>query len=274
MTPQVVGIALVRDEDLHVGQAIRNVAAFCDRIHAVDHMSEDETWPLLCELATEMDHLDVRRARHTRESHRVLEPYFGTGTWALRVDGDELFDPAGLERLRSALDAGELDHAFRVQANVLHCVSLDRGAKLATGYLSPPSRPITSLFNLAAVDSWKAGVERLEGGEPQFREGYSWASVESLPERYSFDESPLRYLHACFLRRSSREPEVVERPRLTLSESGEHRRGVVGTLTRVVRRPHVSATIREVRARGSTWKLEKYRRGPLVEKDAAPFLVE
>ena len=35
---------------------------------------------------------------------------------------------------------------------------------------------------------------------------------------------------------------------------------------------HVSPQIQVVRARGSSWKLEKYRRGPLVVKDASPFL--
>jgi hypothetical protein len=269
---QIVGIALVRNEDLHVEQALRNVAAFCDRIHAVDHMSTDATWRSLGDLAGELDHLDVRRVRHTRESHRILERYAGTDTWVLRVDGDELYDPAGLERLRPLLEEGELDRAFRVQANVLHCVSLDRDTNVAAGYLSPPSRPITSLFNLGAVDSWKGGMERLEGGQPIFRDGYEWSSVDPLYERYSFEDSPLRYLHLCFLRRSSEDPEVVEEPRLTISESGVHRRGLVGTLERAVRRPHASQSLDEVRARGSTWKLEKYRRGPLVEADAAPFL--
>ena len=48
---QIVGIALVRNEDLHVEQALRNVAAFCDRIHAVDHMSTDATWTVLDDLS-------------------------------------------------------------------------------------------------------------------------------------------------------------------------------------------------------------------------------
>ena len=271
---QVVGIVLVRNEDLHVEQAIRNVASFCDRIFAVDHMSTDETWDLLRALASELDHLDVRRARHTRESHRVLEPFVGTPTWALRVDGDELYDADGLAALRTPLEDGAFDRAFRIQANVLHCTSLDTDEKVASGYLSPPSRPVTALFNLAAAASWKAGAERLEGGEIRFKEGFDWKSIEPLHERYSWDDSPLRYLHTCFLRRSSLDPDDPEEPRLTLSESGEHRRGVVGMLTRVVRRPHVSQQIQVVRERGSSWKLEKYRRGPLVTKDATPFLGE
>jgi hypothetical protein len=52
---------------------------------------------------------------------------------------------------------------------------------------------------------------------------------------------------------------------------GTYRRGVVGTLARAVRRPHVDPKVREIHARGSTWKLEKYCRGPRVLKDAAPF---
>jgi hypothetical protein len=36
---QIVGSILVRNEDVFVEQSIRNVAKFCDRIHAVDHDS-------------------------------------------------------------------------------------------------------------------------------------------------------------------------------------------------------------------------------------------
>lgn len=269
---QVVGIALLRNEDLHVERALRNVAGVCDQIFAVDHMSDDGTWEILRGLALELDNLDVRRARHTRESHRVLEPFVGSATWALRVDGDELYDAAGLHRIRALLESGAFDHAFRVQANVLHCVSLDEDAGVASGYLSPPSRPVTALFNLAATDRWRSGSERLEGGEVQFRPGYGWNSVEAIPDRYSWDDSPLRYLHLCFLRRSSSDPASIGAPRLTLSETGAHHRGIGGTLSRVLRRPHVDPKLRELHSRGTTWKLEKYRRGPLVEKDATPFL--
>lgn len=268
---RVIAIALVRDEDVFVERAIRNVATVCDRIHVVDHLSTDGTWSVLRRLTRELEHVDVRRARHARVSHEVLQPYMGTDTWALRVDGDELYDPGGLERVREALEAGAFRDAFRVQANVLHCVSLDPERMTATGYLSPPSRPVTALFNLGAVDSWKGSVERLEGGDAVFRAGYGWQVVEALPDRYSWEESPLRYLHACFLRRSSREPEDAP-PRRTLTETGEHRRGMLARAIRLLRTPQPNERIREIHARGSSWKLEKYRRGPLIVTDATPFL--
>ena len=92
---QIVGSILVRNEDVFVERAVRNVAAFCDRIHAVDHVSTDRTWEILRALARELDHLDVRRSRNAAVAHRLLAPYAGTDTWVLGVDGDELYDPAG-----------------------------------------------------------------------------------------------------------------------------------------------------------------------------------
>src|SRR5206468_3748630 len=86
--------------------AVRNVAAFCDRIHAVDHVSDDGTWDILRRLAGELDYLDVHRSPRAGDSHRVLERYAGTPTWVLRVDGDELHDPEKLRRLREDLRFG------------------------------------------------------------------------------------------------------------------------------------------------------------------------
>ncbi len=145
---QVVGIVLVHNEDVFVERAIRNVAHVCDRIHAIDHRSRDGTWDVLRTLAREYDHLDARRISHARVSHEVLEPYVGSDVWVLQVDGDELHDPAALVRLREAIDAGEFRRAFRVQANVLHCDRLDPEGWTASGYMSPPSRPLARLFNL------------------------------------------------------------------------------------------------------------------------------
>src|SRR6059058_1645395 len=100
MSGKIVGIVLVRNEDVFVEQAIRNVAEFCERIHAVDHVSTDRTWEILRALASDYDHVEVRRVRHAGESHRLLEPYAGTGTWVFAVDGDELYDPARLAAFR------------------------------------------------------------------------------------------------------------------------------------------------------------------------------
>jgi hypothetical protein len=269
---RVVGVVLVRNEDLFVEQAVRNVAAVCDRIHAVDHVSTDGTWDILQRLAGDYEHLEIQRARHARVSHEVLEQYMGEDIWALQVDGDELYDPAGLARLRRMLEANEFDRAFRVYANVLNCVSLEPGAKTASGYLSPPSRPLARLFNLEVVESWTGCGQRLLGGVIRFRPGYTLGSVAMLHERFSWDESPFRFVHACFLRRSSRDDPSEIQPRRSLSESGRFRRGWLGSVTRAVRSPKLHPKVRDIQARGLNWKVEKYRRGERVTVDVGPFL--
>ncbi len=80
--------------------------AFCDRIHVVDHVSTDGTWEIL-RASPPSSITSTCGDRATRaESHELLEPYAGTDTWVLRVDGDELYDPAGLARFARALEAG------------------------------------------------------------------------------------------------------------------------------------------------------------------------
>jgi hypothetical protein len=48
---ELVGSVLVRNEDVFLERAIRNAAGFCDRIHVLDHMSNDGTPAILRSLA-------------------------------------------------------------------------------------------------------------------------------------------------------------------------------------------------------------------------------
>ena len=261
---RIVGIVLVHNEDLYVEQAIRNVAAFCDRIHALDHVSTDGTFEILERLDAELGHLDVRRTHHADDSHTLVEQYAGTNTWVFGVDGDELYDPERLAGFREQLLNGAYDGVFKVASNVVNCVELDRERATATGYPSPPSRSITKLYNFAAIDAWAGdGSERLHGGTISFRAGYDDESVDNIGERLSWDETPLRCLHLCFMRRSSVDPDDPS-ARPILMESGLHDRTLLGGLKRRLLRRRPPAV--------SAWKQEKYMRGDLVTVDAAPFL--
>ncbi len=267
---QIVGSVLVRNEDLFVDRAIRNVAEFCDRIHAVDHVSTDRTWDILRALARDLDHLDVRRSRNSADAHRLLAPYAGTETWVIGVDGDELYDPEGLARLRTQLLEGAHAEVFRLKAHVLNCDELDEPGGTAWGWLAPPSRPITKLFNFGAVESWAESPEPLQTGDVAFREGYQWESRRDLAEETTWDSDPLRCLHVCFLRRSSL--DAADASRKNLDESREFDRGPVGRLKRLVRKPPRAANIVELERQGKDWKREWYARGERVQIDARPFL--
>jgi hypothetical protein len=261
---------LVRNEDRFVERAIRNVAEFCDEIYAFDHLSDDATYDILRALEDELDHLHVERDARTSASHRPLERFCGTPTWALGVDGDELFDPRGLVRLREALDAGEHQDVFRLKGHVLNCDELD-GDGAAHGYMAPPSRPITKLFYLGAVDDWTGASQRLHDGWPTFRTGYDWESMRYLSETQSWDEDPLRCLHTCFLQRSSADAADSE-DRLNVNESGAHDLTAVGMLKRKLKTRVPPPDVLALHDRGTTWKREWYTRGERVTVDATPFL--
>jgi hypothetical protein len=269
---QIVGSVLVRNEDRFVEQAVRNVAEFCDRIHVVDHLSDDGTFEILSSLADELDHIDLHRSSKSALAHQLLEPYAGTETWVLGVDGDELYDPASLRRLRSDLEAGAHGDVFRLKAHVLNCDLLDEGERTASGWLAPPSRPITKLFNFGAVERWKGIAEPLQGGDAVFSAGYHWESRRDLADAAGWDDDPLRCLHLCFLPRSSLDPADIGGGRQSLAESREFDLGPIGTLKRLVRSPEPAPHIVELTRQGKNWKQEWYARGDRVTVDATPFL--
>ena len=262
---RVAAVVLVHDEDVWAERVVRNIAPFCDRVHVADRVSRDRTWEIVSGLASELDNVEAVRMSHAAQSHDLVLPYVGTDTWVFSPDGDELFDPAGLRRLRAELEAGRYDESFRIFPGMLHCVELDEDARTANGYLAPPALTGPKLFNFAALESWdRVYRERLHEGEPVFRDGWAWDSVARLEQDYEWDENPFRCLHTCFLRRSSRDPADGDDTRLNIAEANTCRRDLRGRVSRAVRRDRGG--------RAGPWKLEKYRRGPVVTKDASPFL--
>jgi hypothetical protein len=156
-----------------------------------------------------------------------------------------------------------------LKAHVLNCEAIDWEAGTASGYMSPPSRPVTKLFNLAAVDSWSGCLERLHAGDPVFRAGFGWDSVRDLSDSTSWDDDPLHCLHVCFLARSSKDEASHER--LNLNESGAYNRTLMGTIKRHFRRATPPA-VAKLHREGGNWKRNWYARGALVSVNAVPFL--
>lgn len=254
---------LVHNEDEFVEQALRNAAGFCDRFHVADHMSTDGTWDAIQRVAAELSHVEPVRVRSTGDSHALVEGYAGSQTWVFGVDGDELYDPAGLAAFREQLLGGSYREFFSLKSNVLNVTELDSGRGSASGFLSPPSRSVTKLFNFAAIDSWtEAYRQYMHDGEIAFRPGYDRETIGLLGDRFSWEESPLRCLHVCFLRRSSLDSrDTAGHGRLSPIELGGKRRSRLTSLADRIR-PAPPA---------SAWKDEKYRQGELVTKDATPF---
>ena len=235
---RIVGIAMVRDEDLFVDRAVRNALDACDEFVLVDHRSRDETPRILAAIRADFpDKVSLHRVRR---------------------DGDDLYEPDRLARLRERLLGGEFDSFLSVKGNALHCTSLDAAAGVASGYLAPPARSITKLQNFAAIESWTGrSVEHLYGGEKRLEPGFEHKPVRVLGDELSWAESPFRCLHVCFLPRSSRQPASLAARRSVIESLG------YGRVERV--RAAIATTLG--RPPQSPWKLDKYRQGELVTVD-------
>ena len=264
--PRIVAVVLIRNEDLFIERVIRNVLEFCDRIHVADNRSTDGTGAIVRRLAAEHPKVEYRVVDHTSESHDMIAGYAGTPTWVMGVDGDEVYDPARLGRLRPELLAGRYDGAFKLLGNVLNVRRLDRGRQLAYGYLAPPCRSMVKLYNFNAIEAWPPPCpERLHGGVVTYRPGYGDHSARLLHHELDWDQTPLRCLHLCFSHRSSLDLQRGERVRI--------RKGVG------------EAKLRGVNLRSwlfsllgwedvPYYKRRYYMRGPIVEKDIRAFRLE
>ena len=262
---RIVGIVLVRNEDVFVERAIRNISDFCDHIIVADNFSKDQTWEIVTLLVKDLVNIERHRIRKPSESHDLIKDYAGTHTWIFGVDGDEIYDPTGLREFRKDILAGRFDDWWVIFGNVLNCVSLDPRAGTATGHLAPPSRSMTKLYNFGLISAWRGPcIERLHGGTPVFKAGYDGSYRLNIHEKTAWEESKFRCLHTCFLRRSSMDrKQTRERPNIMeKSARGLGLRARLGFL----RIPNTNTS--------TSWKRQKYLRGDEVTKDVTCFFCD
>lgn len=258
---RIIGIVLARNEDLFVGRAVRNAARFCDEWILCDHGSTDRTAAVLEGLASGLPRTRLHRISHPRESHELLKGFCGTNTWVFGVDGDEVYDPEGLARMRGRLVSGEFHDSWMILGNALHVTALADDHTTATGHLSPPCRSMTKLYNFSAIESWEGNCpERLHGGVPVFRGGYSAAARRNLHEEADWAGADFRCLHLCFLPRSSRDLPGAVRRNIMETYGSSRRESWMNAVKRIFQG-----------RRNSKWKNERYRRGPEVIVDARSF---
>lgn len=197
---QIVGVMLVRNEDLHVAWALANILDFCDRIIVLDNYSTDRTFDVVSEMRARHPKIELRRWRNAKTSQKALRRFYQTPTWVFRVDGDEIHEPAALAAVRRRIMQGEFDAVYQppLGCHVLNCTALSVKDKTATGYAFPTR---IGLHNFGLVRGWKnENRERLHG-HPVFIDGKHAGGV--LRGAPSWNEAPLRCLHLCFMPRSS-----------------------------------------------------------------------
>lgn len=203
---QIIGIILVQNEDRFLDRVLWNISDFCDRIYIADHRSTDDTQAIARRFCRKHPAASYQKIHHPRESHDLIKNYAGKHAWIFGVDGDELYERNRLKKIRSDLLSGKHDHCWMLLGNVLNCLELDMEEGIASGYLAPPCRSMTKLYNFRAIESWDGDCpERLHGGTITFRPGYHEGVRCDLYKEISWEDALFRCLHLCFMQRSSKE---------------------------------------------------------------------
>ncbi len=260
--PAFIGIVLVQNEDAFLHRVVSNVLDFCDRIFIADHQSSDATFEIAQELARTHRKVEAHRIFDPRESNEMLQPFANTRAWVLGVDGDEIYDPGGLAEVRRDLVRGVWDQWWVIFGNVLNCTELDLTTRRARGWMAPPCRSMTKLYNFAAVQRLDPdSPQRLMGRHNVFNPGYDDLRRLDLYQSVAWEDARFRCLHACFLPRSSQESNP-RRARENITEL--RRRSITGAFRRLMARLSGQAPT-------SRWKMEKYARGEIVTADVSAF---
>jgi glycosyltransferase involved in cell wall biosynthesis len=261
-TRKIIGISLVRNEDIFIHQALINVINFCDEIIVADHGSNDRTAEIVLSLAKDNPKIHYQRIKNASESHELIRVYANSNTWVFPVDGDELYDPYGLKRLRSKIMSGQFDSYRQCYGNVLHCTDFNLKTLVAKGYLSPPSRTMTKLYNFGAIYDWEGPcLEKCLGGRILFKEGFSEHSNLCLHEKMGWDESYFRCMHMVFQRRSSLDSQTTETRKNIVEIYGS------GYISYWFHRLFDYLGVEQK----SSYKKDQYRRGELVSIDSGVF---
>lgn len=259
---QIVGIVMVNNEDIFIEKIIRNILDFCDHLIITDNFSSDNTNKILVKLADENKKIEYLQIESLSISHDLIKKYAGTNIWIFGVDGDEIYDPKGLAQFRKDILDGKYNEWWQIFGAVLNCVSIDFDTQMAEGYLAPPCRSMTKIYNFAAIESWDGDCpERLHGGNIVFKSGFGFSKRLSLHEQAPWSDSPFKCLHTCFLPRSSIDcgkKKWRKNPAELLSE---------GTLEK-----YGLGFVRSLRR--TKYKKEKYMRGDLTKIDISEFLSE
>ncbi|MCI5217609.1 MAG: glycosyltransferase [Candidatus Electrothrix sp. LOE2] len=260
---KIVGICQVRNEDVFLNQALANIEDFCDEILVADHCSTDRTAEIANVRAKANPKIIYHRIKHPSEAHEMIRKYSNTATWVFPVDGDELYDPSALTRLRREIMLGSYEAYRQIYGHSFHCVEIDKKRKIAKGYTSPPSRTVTKLYNFGALIDWAGPCsEKCLGGKIIFKDEFSEQSNLNLMEKMTWSESPLRLLHACFMARSSLE--------LLDNWKGRKNPYEIYSMSRLERWIALFRKIIKL-SECSEYKMEKYMRGALVEEDISNF---
>ena len=198
----IVGVALLKNEEYFAAWSLMNAAPFCDRMIVMDNCSVDRTRRIVEAIAARHSHIEIIDVETPWNTHQYLEKFAGSRTWIFAVDGDEIYDPDGLQEFRERLLSGDYDRHWRVSGHTVNAVAVNVDCRTAHGFTPPAADSICKLYNFALIDSWHSNDQRLHEGQIVFKPHAAEAHIQ-LWKKTAWNYSALRCLHLGFFPRSS-----------------------------------------------------------------------
>jgi len=254
--PKIIGISLVQNENIHIKWAISNIIDFCDKIIVLDNYSSDGTYDIVENMAKKCDKIKLFKISNPLvESHPPIEKYAGERAWVFGVDGDEIYDPNGLTKIKEEIYDGKYDNYWQLRSYFLNATIVDKDKKEAKGYLAPPSREATKLHNFHLLKYWKSDTERLHGRNKAFKDGIDPIKF-NLYDECDWEDANLRCIHACFAKRSTNQKE-----------------GKIRFAPREVMKRRCR-DMKDIKAPDIPSKIDKYGGEELITKDISDFIIK
>jgi hypothetical protein len=86
---KVNGFVMAHDQDIWIGQVIRNVMEVVDELIVLHHTSSDNTRDEIEKAISGYSHARICEFKELRKGHTHVAPYAGKDCWAWQIDGDE-----------------------------------------------------------------------------------------------------------------------------------------------------------------------------------------
>lgn len=209
---RIVGVMMVKNEDIHIGQAIRNIKAGLDKLIVIDTGSEDRTLEII-EEETRGLLTEIHRGVDLLHTHSCVERFCNTDTWVFGVDGDEIYHPDIVPFLNDLRSGLYKDH-YLIRGWYFHATEIN--GNTATGYFGPPSEYPTKLYNFKNISEWKDDHSRILF---QVKNRTKVGGIKEIGAPW--DLWPVKCLHMRFFKRSSIESDTTGK-RLTGDDRTGH----------------------------------------------------
>jgi len=253
MDIEIIGICLVKNEDIYIKRVLKNISKFCDKIRVIDNGSSDNTIDIVKRLMKRYPHISLEYIRDIHKTHSLVERYVGKKKWVFGVDGDEIYDRHRLYFLRKKILQGEYQNKWMLRGYFYHLVKFNIKTKRAVGFLAPPSKDPNKLYNFSLLKFWPSdNIQPLFHCQTHIFKNSKYFS-HNYPEKKllyktsKWDDCLLRCVHTRMLKRSTKENfNTIVNTRLNLSN--------------VIDVDNIKHNSRK-----------KYRKGKKVEKNVSKF---